>query len=102
MILSVIFVLIGEKTINFKGITLQEDEDFYPPNIAKKTYLYFLMGKFCIPIGLLFALLLIYEYKKEDNQENNSNSISDSEKKEDEQNKNLKIMKKTKKKKIMK
>ena len=44
------------------------------------------MGKFCIPIGLLFALLLIYEYKKEDNQENNSNSISDSEKKEDEQN----------------
>ena len=85
MILSVIFVLIGEKTINFKGITLQEDEDFYPPNIAKKIYLYFLMGKSCIPIGLLFALLLIYEYKKEDNQENNSNSISDSEKKEDEQ-----------------
>ena len=86
MILSVIFVLIGEKTINFKGVTLQEDEDFYRPEIAKRTYLYFLMGEFCIPIGLLFALLLIYEYKKEDNQDNNSNSISDSEKKEDEQN----------------
>ena len=86
MILSVIFVLIGEKTINFKGVTLQEDEDFYDPEIAKRTYLYFLMGEFCIPIGLLFALLLIYEYKKEDNQDNNSNSISDSEKKEGEQN----------------
>ena len=86
MILSVIFVLIGEKTITFKGVTLQEDEDFYDPEIAKRTYLYFLMGEFCIPIGLLFALLLIYEYKKEDNQDNNSNSISDSEKKEGEQN----------------
>ena len=83
MILSVIFVLIGEKTINFKGVTLDEDEDFYPPKIAKRTYLYFLIGEFCIPIGLIFALLLIYEYKKEHNQDN-SNSIS--EKKEDEEN----------------
>ena len=86
MIISAIFALTGEKIINFKGVTLKEEEDFYEPKIAKRTYLYFLIGEFFIPIGLILALLLIYEYKEEDNLENNSNSNNISEKKEDQEN----------------
>ena len=84
MIITAVFALAGEKIINLRGVTLDEDEGFYPPKIAKRTYLYFLIGECFIPIGLIFALLLIYEYKKEDNQDNISDSIS--EKKEDEEN----------------
>ena len=86
MIISAIFALTGEKIINFKGVTLKEEEDFYEPKIAKRTYLYFLIGEFFIPIGLILALLLIYEYKEEDNLENNSNSNNITEKKEDQEN----------------
>ena len=48
----------GEKIINFEGYTLKEDEEFYPKNIAEKTYIYFLAGECFLPLGLLFALLL--------------------------------------------
>ena len=82
MIIAAVFSLAGEKIINFEGLTLDEEDDFYPPRIAKRTYLYFLIGECFIPIGLVFALLLIYEYKKEDNEENNSNSKVISENKE--------------------
>ena len=85
MIIAAISSLAGEKIINFEGLTLDEDDDFYPPRIAKRTYLYFLIGEFIIPFGLIFALLLIYEYKEEDNK-NNSNSITISDKKENGEN----------------
>jgi len=55
----------GEKIINFEGYTLKQDEEFYPKNIAEKTYLYFLVGEWFLPLGLIFALLLIYEFKPE-------------------------------------
>jgi MFS family permease len=38
-----ILALIGEKIINFEGYTLKENEEFYPKNIAEKTYIFFLM-----------------------------------------------------------
>ena len=79
-VIGAIFALTGEKIINSEGKTLDEDEDFYPPEIAKRTYLYFLIGEFIIPIGLIFALLLIYEYKEENEQEDKSYSEKKKEK----------------------
>lgn len=73
MIITAIFALTGEKVINFDGVTLEENQNFYEEDIAKKTYLYFLIGECTIPFGLIFGLLLIYEYKSEDNQ-NNTNT----------------------------
>ena len=79
MIIAVVFALTGEKIINFEGYTLREEDQFYPPNIAKNTYKYFLMGEICIPIGLIFALLLTYEYNPEENKhskiENNDEKL---------------------------
>ena len=79
MIIAVVFALTGEKIINFEGYTLREEDQFYPPNIAKNTYIYFLMGEICIPIGLIFALLLTYEYNPEENKhskiENNDEKL---------------------------
>jgi len=67
------FAFGGEKIINFEGYTLKEDEEFYPENIAEKTYLYFLVRECCLPLGLIFALLLIYEFKPEYNKEKEQN-----------------------------
>ena len=80
MIIIAIFALIGEKIINFEGYTLKEEEEFYPENIAKNTYKYFLVGEICIPIGLFFALLLTYEYNPEENKQENSNIENNDEK----------------------
>ena len=72
-IITSLFGFAGEKIINFEGITLKEDDNYYPPEIARNTYLYFIIGECFIPIGLIFALLLIYEYKPEDNNHDKSN-----------------------------
>ena len=48
-------------------------EDYYPEEYANRTYIFFLIGEFFIPVGLILALLLIYEYKPEENQENKEN-----------------------------
>ena len=74
MVVGAIFTFGGEKLINFDGKTLTEDEEFYPPEIAKRTTLYFFIGQFFIPVGLILALLLLYEYKVEDNKKEKSNS----------------------------
>jgi len=71
MIITATFALTGEKIINFEGYTLGEEENFYPEDIAKNTYIYFLIGEICIPIGLIFTLLLTYEYNPEENQQEN-------------------------------
>ena len=65
MIIATIFGFSGEKLINFEGKTLKEDEYFYPKEIAERTYLYFMIGLFTIPIGFIFSMLLLYEYKAE-------------------------------------
>ena len=87
MIITAIFALGGEKIINFEGFTLQEEDNYYPREIAEKTYLYFLIGECSIPFGLIFGLLLIYEYKPEDNQDN-SNLENNEENKEQIEEKN--------------
>ena len=67
LLITGIFALTGEKIIAFNGYTLKEGEEFYPDYIAKRTYIFYLVGEFCIPIGLGLALLFIYEYKPEEN-----------------------------------
>ena len=65
------FALTGEKIIAYGGYTLKKGEKFYPDYISNRTYIYFMMGEFFIPIGLILGLLLIYEYKPEYSQERN-------------------------------
>ena len=71
IIFCAIFGVGGEKLINPKGEDVNDD-DLYREGIANKTYIYFLIGECFIPIGLIIFLLYIYEYKKEDNSEDNS------------------------------
>ena len=83
---SAIFAVAGEKIIVFNGYTLKEDEEYYPEEIAKRTYLYYLLGLIFLPIGALLTLLFIYEYKKEYDQNinNSENELKkEEEKKED-------------------
>jgi MFS family permease len=71
IIFCAIFSVGGEKLINPKGEDVNDD-DLYREGIANKTYIYFIIGECFIPIGLIIFLLYIYEYKKEDNSEDNS------------------------------
>ena len=91
MIMAAIFLLGGEKLINFEGFTLKEEDNYYPPEIAEKTYLYFLIGECSIPFGLIFGLLLIYEYKPEDNQDNSNLENNEENKKQIEEKKEEKF-----------
>ena len=74
IIIAGLFLVVGEKIISFTGETLQENQEVYSPETAKRTYLYFILGFFSIPIGDIIFLLFAHEYKKE-NQENNDNSF---------------------------
>ena len=60
-----IFSLIGEKIIAFNGYTLRDKEEFYPEHIAERTYLYFMIGIFSIPISMIISTIFLYEYKPE-------------------------------------
>ena len=85
-----IFSLTGEKIIAFNGYTLRDKEEFYPEHIAERTYLYFMIGIFSIPISMIISTIFLYEYKPEvaskkyidktnDNENNNGNNeINDS------------------------
>ena len=59
-----LFLLIGEKIISPHGETLGENEEVYKPEVAERTYLYFMLGFFTIPIGDIIFLLFAHEYKK--------------------------------------
>ena len=85
MIIVAIFAFSGEKMINFDGETLSGKKTIYSPEVAERTYLYFLIGEFTLPIGFLFALLLLYEYKPEENEKNKDETkkIEESENKPD-------------------
>ena len=85
-----IFSLTGEKIIAFNGYTLRDKEEFYPEHIAERTYLYFIIGIFSIPISMIISTIFLYEYKPEvaskkyidktnDSENNNGNNeINDS------------------------
>ena len=91
-----LFLLIGEKIISPSGDTLGENEEVYKPETAERTYLYFMLGFFTIPIGDIIFLLFAHEYKKpieldliipEDNIENENiiNDIDDDNENKEEQ-----------------
>jgi hypothetical protein len=56
----------GEKLINPDGYTLKETEDYYDYKYSSRTYIYFTMGFFSIPVGVIIFLLFITEYKKKE------------------------------------
>ena len=87
--IGVIFGFGGEMLINYKGVTLKNEESYYPDEVAKRTYLYFFIAEFIIPVGLIFGLLFTYEYEQKNNIEKNSNS-ENNEKEEEKQKNELK------------
>ena len=91
MIIAAIYGLSGEKIINFEGKTLQENEQYYPEKIANNTYKIFIVGVFVIPIGLIFSLLLLYEYKPEENDSEKQEEDIDNRISPEEENKEEKI-----------
>ena len=86
-----LFLLIGEKIISPTGETLGKNEEVYKPETAERTYLYFMLGFFTIPIGDIIFLLFAHEYKKPiesdliipENNNENENIINDNDKKEE-------------------
>ena len=78
------YLITGEKVIAHGGETLKEGQEFYSNDIAERTYIYFMIGFFSVPLGDLIFLLFTYEYKEtkseivpqkkpeqDDNKENN-------------------------------
>ena len=82
------FVITGEKIINPDGYTLGPTEEYCAYKYSSRTYLYFLLGFFSIPIGTLIFLLFIVEYKKEDEsqiiEKNETTQNNEKEKKQEE------------------
>ena len=74
---------LGEKIINPDGYTLTQEEEYYGYKYSSRTYLYFLLGFFTIPIGTIIFLLFKVEYIKKDNSEINKDNDDSKEKKEE-------------------
>ena len=58
------FLIGGEKIISLEGVTIEPDEEVYKPEIAERTYLYFMLGFLTIPLGDIIFLLFTHEYRK--------------------------------------
>ena len=58
------YLVLGEKIIAPGGETLGPDEEVYKPEVAERTYKYFMIGFFTIPLGDIIFLLFSHEYKK--------------------------------------
>ena len=56
--------LMGEKLIAGGGETLKEGEEFYSEGVADRTYIFFMLAFFTIPIGDLVFIIFNYEYKE--------------------------------------
>ena len=87
VLFSGIVSVIGEKLINSDGYTLGEKEEFYSYKYNSRTYLYFIIGFFTVPIGTIIFILFSFEYSKNDNLEQIENSETN-EKGETEEEKN--------------
>jgi hypothetical protein len=61
-----VYSITGEKLINPVGYTLKQNEVYYGYQYSSRTYIYFTMGFFSIPIGVIIFLLFIIEYKKKE------------------------------------
>ena len=64
ILLAGIFSIVGEKIINPDGYTLGEEEEYYEYKYSSRTYLYFMIGFFTIPLGDIIFLLFSHEYKE--------------------------------------
>ena len=62
------FSISGEKLINPDGYTLNKTEEYYDYKYSSKTYIYFTMAFFAIPIGVIIFLLFIVVYIKKDSE----------------------------------
>ena len=62
------FSITGEKLINPDGYTLNKTEEYYDYKYSSKTYIYFTMGFFAIPIGVIIFLFFIVVYIKKDSE----------------------------------
>ena len=81
---AAVFSITGEKLINPDGYTLGEKEEYYDYKYSSRTYIYFTIGFFTIPIGVTLFLLFIIEYKK------GESKVSEERKEESETNKEIK------------
>ena len=81
---AAVFSITGEKLINPDGYTLGEKEEYYDYKYSSRTYIYFTIGFFTIPIGVTLFLLFIIEYKK------GESKVSEERKEETETNKEIK------------
>ena len=80
ILLAGVYTILGEKVINPEGHTLSPEEEYYAYKYSSRTYLYFLLGFFIIPIGTIIFLLFIVEYQK--NMETNKDNSEPKEKKQ--------------------
>ena len=86
-----IFSITGEKLINPVGYTLKQNEVYYDYQFSSRTYIYFTMGFFSIPIGVIIFLLFIIEYKEKESkasEEKDEETEAIKEAKEKKENKN--------------
>ena len=100
--------LVGEKIIAKGGETLEDGQEFYSPEIADRTYLFFMLAFFTIPSGDILFLIFNYEYQEEKkiinplkiegNEEGDKKENKEDEKKEDEEEENKEEYKKDDKK----
>ena len=57
--------LLGEKLIAKGGETLEDGQEFYSEEVADRTYLFFMLTFFTIPVGDLIYIIFNYEYKED-------------------------------------
>ena len=80
-VLAILFAgplgLIGEKIINPDGYTLTGEEEYYGYQYSSRTYLYFSIGFFTIPVGAIIFLLFIVVYNKKDQKNKNKDELNE-------------------------
>ena len=79
------FSIIGEKLVNPDGYTLGETEEYYHYEYSSRTYLFFLLGYFSIPIGAIIFTLFTIEYSEKEKkaEEKNGEDINEENTKEE-------------------
>ena len=69
--------LLGEKIINPDGYTLTGEQEYYDYKYSSRTYLYFTIGFFTIPLGAIIFLLFIVVYKPSKNTNTNISELNE-------------------------
>jgi len=69
--------LLGEKIINPDGNTFTGEQEYYDYKYSSRTYLYFTIGFFTIPLGAIIFLLFIVVYKPSKNTNTNISELNE-------------------------